>query len=96
MTEVHTQAVNYFTSHFAEATHGLRLTTLMQEIPTVKSADSNEDISLLDLDVGLVGVMDRALAKRATYFVAGEPSVCGRRSSMTGLSQIVGDEMLHL
>lgn len=84
LTNTHHNAIHYFVDHFTKQTNGLQLTTLLQEIPDVPSSKGKGRVSLLDLDDGLIGVLDRAIAKRATYFLAGEPGKCGRHSSMTG------------
>ena len=64
-----------FLDTFDDETSGMRLTTLVQEIPSVLSPETGEEIPLNDLDDGLIGVLDRAVAKRAC---ATDLAACGK------------------
>ncbi|KAL8279063.1 hypothetical protein RQP46_008521 [Phenoliferia psychrophenolica] len=67
---------------------GLRLTTWTQEEEEIEFGDVTREllpigVRLKDLDLSLVGMVDKDVAMKAQIFVAGSQAECGKRSSYT-------------
>lgn len=88
------EAMRYFLDHFDDstqrigATGKLNLTTLTRELPFVDLGTGVEGsqatrVPIGDVDMGLVGVMDKIIAEEAEIFLVGIPKVCGRFSSFS-------------
>ncbi|KAM0749524.1 hypothetical protein T439DRAFT_327213 [Meredithblackwellia eburnea MCA 4105] len=74
---------------FNRKKNGLKLTTWTQEESVLKFGPTTTEVlpegtRMKDLDLSLVGMLDKSVAMRAQIFLAGSQGECGKRSSYTG------------
>lgn len=103
VTEGHHVAFRRFLERFAERVPGMRLTTFAKEQSSIdipealhaalekaRADDDGEDVTLADLDPGLLGIVDKVVAMRAELFLTGRAApkpgamgVCAKASSFS-------------
>ncbi|ORZ14642.1 hypothetical protein BCR42DRAFT_452388 [Absidia repens] len=97
LTISHHQAIQYVYKHLQ-----VHVTHLAEQSPSATSSASSPPANwtvvpipydIAKHDPGWLGILDKLLAMRADGFLAGQPSVCGRKSSFT--NQIMNQRLDH-
>ena len=92
---MHREAVKYFVDNLGPATNGVKLNTLAGLLPSqynpllvilakpfaaMHDLTSDRELPLHEIDLGLLGMLDRSIASKGQVFLAGSPRVCARYS----------------